>query len=250
MKVSIITACFNSSLTILDAIKSVNNQTYKDIEHIFIDGVSNDNTTEIIRLNSKKTKLIISEEDSGLYDAINKGVLNATGDIIALLHSDDIFSSSEIISDLMKKIQNENLDGVYGDLLYVDKINTNKIIRFWKSCEFNSNLLVKGWMPAHPTLILRKEVYIKHGVFNKSFKIAADYDFMLRILKDSNLKFGYLPKVVTKMRVGGASNRSIKNIINKSKEDYRAICSNNIGGIITLLLKNTSKIKQFLIKKS
>ena len=250
MKVSIITACFNSSLTILDAIKSVNNQTYKDIEHIFIDGVSNDNTTEIIRLNSKKTKLIISEEDSGLYDAINKGVLNATGDIIALLHSDDIFSSSEIISDLMKKIQNENLDGVYGDLLYVDKINTNKIIRFWRSCEFNSNLLVKGWMPAHPTLILRKEVYIKHGVFNKSFKIAADYDFMLRILKDSNLKFGYLPKVVTKMRVGGASNRSIKNIINKSKEDYRAICSNNIGGIITLLLKNTSKIKQFLIKKS
>jgi glycosyltransferase involved in cell wall biosynthesis len=250
MKISIITACYNSSLTILDAIESVNKQSYADIEHIFIDGVSNDNTTEIIRLNSKKTKLIISEEDSGLYDAINKGVLNATGDIIALLHSDDIFSSSEIISDLMKKIQNENLDGVYGDLLYVDKINTNKIIRFWKSCEFNSNLLVKGWMPAHPTLILRKEVYIKHGVFNKSFKIAADYDFMLRILKDSNLKFGYLPKVVTKMRVGGASNRSIKNIINKSKEDYRAICSNNIGGIITLLLKNTSKIKQFLIKKS
>ena len=245
LTISIITVCYNSSKTILDTIKSVNLQSYKYIEHVFIDGLSTDNTTEIIRSNSKKTNLIISEEDSGLYDAINKGVLNATGDIIALLHSDDIFSSSEIILDLIEKIQNENLDGVYGDLQYVDKINTNKIIRFWKSCEFNPNLLRKGWMPAHPTLILKKEVYLKHGVFDKSFKIAADYDFMLRIFKDSNLKFGYLPKVVNKMRVGGASNRSLKNIIKKSKEDYRAIRSNNIGGFITLVLKNTSKIKQF-----
>ena len=194
--------------------------------------------------------MIISEKDSGLYDAINKGILNATGDVIGLLHSDDILYSSEIISDLIAKIYDENLDGVYGDLQYVDKKNTNKIIRLWKSCEFNPNLLGKGWMPAHPTLILKKEVYSKHGVFNKSFKIAADYDFMLRILKDKTLNFGYLPRVIIKMRVGGASNRSIKNIIKKSKEDYRAIRSNNIGGVITLILKNTSKIKQFLIKKS
>jgi len=249
MKISIITVCYNSSKTILDTIKSLNTQSFYDIEHVFIDGLSTDNTLSIIKLNSKKSNIIISERDNGLYDAINKGILNATGDIIGLLHSDDILSSPEIISDLIEKIQDENLDGVYGDLQYVDKKNTNKIIRFWKSCEFKPNLLRKGWMPPHPTLILKKEVYRKHGVFNKSFKIAADYDFMLRIFKDSNLKFGYLPKVVTKMRIGGASNRSIKNIIKKSKEDYRAICSNNIGGFITLLLKNTSKIKQFLIKK-
>ena len=249
LKISIISVCYNSSKTILDTIRSVNSQSYPNIEHVFIDGLSSDNTLEIIRSNSKKKNVIISEKDSGLYDAINKGILNATGDVIGLLHSDDILSSPEIISDLIAKIYDENLDGIYGDLQYVDKKNTNKIIRFWKSCEFNPNLLGKGWMPAHPTLILKKEVYNKHGVFNKSFKIAADYDFMLRILKDSNLKFGYLPKVVTKMRVGGASNRSIKNIIKKSKEDYRAIRSNNIGGIITLLLKNTSKIKQFLNKK-
>jgi glycosyltransferase len=245
LKVSIISICYNSSNTIIDTIRSVNVQSYPNIEHVFIDGLSSDNTLEIIRSNSKRNNIIISEKDSGLYDAINKGISIASGDIIALLHSDDIFYSSDIISDLMEKIQNENLDGVYGDLQYVDKINTNKIIRFWKSCEFNPNLLGKGWMPAHPTLILKKEVYSKHGVFNKSFKITADYDFMLRIFKDSNLKFGYLPKVVTKMRVGGTSNRSIKNMIKKSKEDYRAIRSNNIGGIITLLLKNTSKIKQF-----
>jgi glycosyltransferase len=248
LKISIISVCYNSSKTILDTIRSVNSQSYPNIEHVFIDGLSSDNTLEIIRSNSEITNLIISEEDDGLYDAINKGVLNATGDIIALLHSDDIFSSSEIISDLIAKINNEDLDGVYGDLQYVDKKNTNKIIRLWKSCEFNTNLLGKGWMPAHPTLILKKEVYTKHGVFNKSFKISADYDFMIRILKDPNLKFGYLSKVVTKMRVGGASNRNIKNIIKKSKEDYRAIRSNNIGGVLTLFLKNTSKIKQFLIK--
>ena len=247
MKVSIITVSHNSSNTILDTIKSVNLQSYKNIEHVFIDGLSSDNTLELIKLNSKRINIIISEEDSGIYDAINKGVLNATGDFIGLLHSDDILSSSEIISDLIEKIQNENLDGVYGDLQYVDKKNSNKIIRFWKSCAFKPNLLMKGWMPAHPTLILKKEVYQKHGVFNKSFKISADYDFMLRIFKDYNLKFGYLPKVVTKMRVGGASNRSLKNIIKKTKEDYRAICSNKIGGFITLILKNISKIKQFFI---
>ena len=247
MKVSIITVSHNSSNTILDTIKSVNLQSYKNIEHVFIDGLSSDNTLELIKLNSKRINIIISEEDSGIYDAINKGVLNATGDFIGLLHSDDILSSSEIISDLIEKIQNENLDGVYGDLQYVDKKNSNKIIRFWKSCGFKSNLLRKGWMPAHPTLILKKEVYQKHGVFNKSFKIAADYDFMLRIFKDYNLKFVYLPKVVTKMRVGVASNRSLKNIIKKTKEDYRAICSNKIGGFTTLILKNISKIKQFFI---
>ena len=245
LKISIISVCYNSSKTILDTIRSVNRQSYPNIEHVFIDGLSSDNTLEIIRSNSKRMNVIISEKDSGLYDAINKGISNATGDVIGLLHSDDILYSSEIISDLIAKIYDENLDGVYGDLQYVDKKNTNKIIRFWKSCEFKPNLLREGWMPAHPTLILKKEVYSKHGVFNKSFKIAADYDFMLRILKDSNLIFGYLPKVVTKMRVGGASNRSIKDIIKKSKEDYRAICSNNIGGIKTLLLKNISKIKQF-----
>ena len=245
LKISIISVCYNSSKTILDTIRSVNSQSYPNIEHVFIDGLSSDNTLEIIRSNSKKKNVIISEKDSGLYDAINKGILNATGDVIGLLHSDDILYSSEIISDLIAKIYDENLDGVYGDLQYVDKKNTNKIIRLWKSCEFNPNLLGKGWMPAHPTLILKKEVYSKHGVFNKSFKIAADYDFMLRILKDKTLNFGYLPRVIIKMRVGGASNRSIKNIIKKSKEDYRAIRSNNIGGVITLLLKNTSKIKQF-----
>ena len=252
MKISIITATYNSSKSLKSCIDSLVMQDYKSIEYLIIDGKSSDSTFEIVNNYQATYSYIklISENDKGIYDALNKGLSMATGDIIGFLHSDDLFPSNTIISQLVSKIDKDNLDGIYGDLQYVDKENTNKIIRFWKSCEFKPNLLREGWMPAHPTLILKKEVYLKHGVFDKSFKIAADYDFMLRIFKDSNLKLGYLPKVVYKMRVGGASNRSLKNIIKKSKEDYRAIRSNNIGGVITLLLKNTSKIKQFLIKKS
>tara|TARA_B100000989_G_C19526058_1_gene466929 strand:+ start:1992 stop:2678 length:687 start_codon:yes stop_codon:yes gene_type:complete len=226
-------------------------QDYSSIEYIIIDGKSSDSTTEIVKNYQATYSYIkmVSENDSGIYDALNKGLALATGDVIGFLHSDDLFPSNTIISELATKINDNNLDGIYGDLQYVTKENTNKIIRIWKSCDFRPELLKKGWMPAHPTLIIKKQVYLKHGFFNKSYKISADYDFMLRIFKDSNLKFGYLPKVVTKMRVGGVSNRSIKNIIKKTKEDYRAVRSNNIGGCFTILQKNTSKIKQFFTQK-
>lgn len=245
MKVSIVTVSYNSSKTIKDTIFSVNSQTHPSIEHIFIDGASTDDTLEIIKTTSHRQNIIVSEKDSGIYNAMNKGIRNSSGDIIGFLHSDDIFHSEEVISDLVNKIQDENLDGVYGDLQYVDKVNPNKIIRSWKSCQFKQNLLRKGWMPAHPTLFLKREIYLKHGVFNTSFKISADYDFILRIFKNQNLKSGYLPKIVTKMRVGGASNRSLKNIFKKTKEDYRVIRLNKIGNLMTLFLKNASKIKQF-----
>ncbi len=252
MKVSIITATNNSEKTIEDCIKSLIRQVYMNIEFIIIDNNSTDLTLKIIeqyKLKNKSIKLI-SESDNGLYDALNKGIRYASGEIIGFLHSDDLYFDCYSVFDVVSHFRVNKFDGVYSDLQYVDKKHTNKIIRFWKSSEFNSNLLGKGWMPPHPTLFLKKEVYQKHGLFDLSYRISADYDFMLRIFKDSELKFGYLPKVVTKMRVGGASNRNLKSIIKKSKEDYRAIRSNSIGGIITLILKNTSKVKQFLIKKS
>ena len=168
----------------------------------------------------------------------------ASGDIIGFLHSDDFFASNDIVNEIASVMKSDSLDGVYGDLQYVDKNNTQIIIRNWKSCDFKPGLLKQGWMPAHPTLFLKKEVYEKHGLFDLTFKIAADYDFMLRIFKDSELKFGYFPKVIVRMRVGGVSNRSLKNIIKKSKEDYKAIRSNDVGNFLTLLRKNVSKIKQ------
>lgn len=247
MIISIITVCYNSSKTILDTINSVNIQSYPEIEHIFVDGLSSDNTVEIINSNSQTKNVVVSEKDNGLYDAINKGISIASGDVIGFLHSDDLLASSSIILDLMTEMKSKKLDGIYGDLEYVDKYDTNKIIRHWKSRKYKFSLLKQGWMPAHPTLFLKKQVYDKHGEFNISYKISADYDFMLRILKDNDLEYGYLPEVITKMRVGGASNRSFKNILQKTREDYRAISSNNIGGWFSIFLKNISKIKQFKI---
>ena len=247
MKISIITVCYNSYRTLEKTIKSVLSQTHLNLEYIIIDGKSNDNTLSIINKfsdNHNQIK-IYSEEDKGIYDAINKGINLASGDIIGFVHSDDFLASNDIINDIISFMKSESLDGVYGDLQYVNKINSKKIIRNWKSCDFKPSLLKQGWMPPHPTLFLKKEVYEKHGLFDLSYKISADYDFILRIFKDSELKFGYLPKDITKMRVGGASNRSIKNIIQKTKEDFRAIRSNDIGNFLTLVKKNTSKFKQF-----
>lgn len=249
-KVSIITATYNSAISIKNCLDSVVSQDYNDLEYLIIDGKSSDNTLNIVKDYQQKYPYIklISEKDDGIYDALNKGVQLATGDVVGFVHSDDLLASNHTVNDIVNQIQNEQIDGVYGDLQYVDKIDLNKVIRLWKSCAFKTSLLKQGWMPAHPTLFLKKEVYEKHGLFDLTYKIAADYDFMLRVLKDNSLKFSYLPKVITKMRVGGASNRSLKNIIQKTKEDYRAIRSNQIGGILAIIRKNTSKIKQFIFK--
>jgi glycosyltransferase len=247
MKISIITATYNSEKSIKTCLDSVISQDYSDIEYIIIDGKSLDQTLNIINGYQQKYSNIklISESDQGIYHALNKGVKLAVGDVIGFVHSDDLLANKHIVSELVNLIKVKQLDGLYGDLQYVDKFDLNKVIRLWKSSKFKKSLLKKGWMPAHPTLFLKKNIYKKHGVFNLNYKISADYDFMLRILKDNTLNFEYLPKVITKMRVGGASNRSLKNIIQKTIEDYHIVRSNNIGGFTTVILKNISKIKQF-----
>jgi glycosyltransferase len=245
MKVSIITSVYNNKETIKEALYSVFSQTYKNIEYIIVDGKSNDGTMDIIKKYEKQIDIIVSEPDNGIYDGLNKGVKLATGDIIAFLHSDDIYSTNTIVEEIVKNFIDTKADGVYGDLVYTPKENTTKILRYWKSKAFHSHMLRSGWMPAHPTLFLKRSVYEKYGNFDLSFKIAGDYDFMLRVLS-AGIKVVYLPKVIYKMRVGGASNRSLKNIIRKSKEDLKALRKNNIGGISTLLIKNFSKIGQFL----
>ena len=244
LKISIITATYNSYPNILSMLKNIQSQSYPNIELIIIDGGSTDRTLEEIKKCNFVTDYI-SEPDQGIYDALNKGLKLASGQIIGFLHSDDIFADNNIVSEIVNQFKNKKIAGVYGDLQYVEKKNTNNIIRNWRSCNFNANLLKKGWMPAHPTLFLRKETYTKHGNFNLTYKISADYDFMLRVFKDNKLSFFYLPKVITKMRIGGESNRNIKNIILKTKEDYKVIISNKIGNWSTLLLKNFSKFKQF-----
>lgn len=247
MKVSIITATYNSAASVESSLDSVFSQNHADIECIIIDGASTDDTLSIIAAFQKKhTNIkVISEADQGIYDALNKGVKIATGDLIGFVHSDDMLASPYIISELVMVLKKNQASGIYGDLQYVSKLDTSKVIRYWKSGIFSKSLLKKGWMPPHPALFLKKEVYQKYGNFNLNYKIAADYDFMLRVLKDIDFTISYFPKVIVKMRIGGASNKSLKNIIQKIKEDYRAITSNKIGNWRTLILKNSSKIKQF-----
>ena len=248
MKISIITSVYNNAATIEDAIKSVLSQTYTNIEYIVVDGASKDGTTEIIKKYENQISKFVSEKDKGIYDGLNKGVDLATGDVIAFLHSDDIYENENVVADIVKLFETTNTDSIYGDLVYVDKNDTNKIFRYWKSGEYTFKKLQNGWMPPHPTFFVKREFYEKYGKFDLSYGIAADYDFMLRMLGKYKITTAYLPKVLYKMRVGGASNRSLKNIIQKSQEDIKALKNNGIGGLHTIILKNLSKIPQFLKK--
>ena len=249
MKITIITATYNSEKTICECIESVNTQTYKNIEHIIIDGASKDNTLQIIKNRCSRISKIISEPDNGIYDALNKGLLLATGNVIGFLNSDDFYASDKTLEIIANILYNDKTDGFFGDLQYVSHKNIYKVIRFWGSTPFERKSLSSGWMPAHPTLYLRREVYKKHGNFDTSLKIAADYDFILRVFKDDSLNFEYLPHVIVKMRTGGISNSSLKNIILKSKEDLRVIKKHKLKGFYTLTLKNFRKILQFIIKR-
>ncbi len=247
---SIITATYNSEKSISSSIESVISQTEKNIEFILVDGASTDNTVEIARRLLEKGNLkkfiIISEPDKGIYDALNKGIAAASGDIIGFVHSDDLLADNTIIEKVVSTINKENIDGIYGHLQYVQQDDPSKIIRYWKSKEFKPRYLKYGWMPPHPTLFLKKEVYVQSGNFDTSFKIAADYDFILRVFKNPAYSIKRLDNVLVKMRMGGASNKNLGNIIVKMKEDLRALKNNQISfKINALLFKNLRKVNQF-----
>jgi glycosyltransferase involved in cell wall biosynthesis len=254
MKVSIITATYNSIKHLPDVFESISNQSYSNIEHIVIDGGSKDGTVEYIR-NSKFPVILVSEPDRGIYDALNKGINLATGDVIGFLHSDDILASSQTISNIVKAFTSpigsasKGVSMVYGDLVFVDKQDVNKVIRYWKSRPYKHGLLQRGWMPPHPTLFIRREVYEKYGLFNINLKCAADYDLIIRIFRDSMLSSVYIREVITKMRIGGMSTGGIKNIINKMKEDHWILKSNQMTfPLFILFAKNISKVPQLIFR--
>jgi glycosyltransferase len=234
MKISIITVSYNSSKTIKDTFDSVLNQSYIDIEYIVIDGNSKDTTVEIIKEYEKffKGKDIefkwISEKDKGLYDAMNKGIKMATGDYIGILNSDDFYCDNFVIEKVVNALKLNNTNSLYANLYYVDENNTIKIIRNWKSQEFNKKLFGNGWHPAHPTFFVKKEIYEKYGIFNLNYKIAADYEIMLRFLEKYKISTQFLDEYLVKMRLGGESNQSIKNIIKANNECYNAWKDNGL----------------------
>lgn len=244
--VSLITTVFNNKETIEDAIKSVLNQSYPNIEYIITDGGSTDGTIEIINKYKNKINKFVSEPDKGIYDGMNKGIKLSSGDIIGILNSDDLYASNDVIEKVVNEMEEKNVDVCWGDLVYVDAKNTDKVIRYWKSSEYKEGKFKKGWMPPHPTFFVRKWVYDKYGMFNLDFPISADYELMLRFLEKYKINSCYIPQVLVKMRVGGKSNKSIKNIIKANIECYRAWKVNGLRiNPLRIFLKPLSKIPQY-----
>jgi len=239
---------FNRVGTIAEAMESVQRQTHLDVEHVVQDGASTDGTLDVIERLSRVDTNMVSERDGGIYDAINRGISRATGDVIGLMHSDDAFAHDRVLAKVADALADPEIDGVYGDLDYVAADNPIRVIRHWKSGEYSPTLLKRGWMPPHPTLYLRRSVFELYGLYDTSFSIAADYDAMLRYLAKGRIRLAYIPEVLVKMRLGGESNRSLERIIRKSREDYRALQNNNVGGLGTLAAKNFSKLTQFVVR--
>lgn len=246
MKVSIITIVYNNRDTIADAIDSVLSQTYPDIEYIVVDGLSKDGTIDIIKSYGDRISTFVSEKDAGLYDALNKGVRLATGDVIGFLHSDDIFYNDNAVASVVEAFAQNKTDSIYADLVYVDRQNPEKVIRNWKSGEYRHSSFKNGWMPPHPTFYVKKDVYQKLGLYNTTFKSAADYELMLRYLYKHKISTAYLPEYLVRMRVGGKSNVTLKNRIRANKEDYQAWVINKLEPrFYTRFLKPLRKISQF-----
>jgi glycosyltransferase involved in cell wall biosynthesis len=246
MKISIITPCYNSAQTIADNMRSVQAQTYQNIEHIIVDGLSKDNTLDMVNaLKNDKTK-VISEKDNGLYDAINKGIKASTGDLIGVLNSDDLYDNPQALEHMVNTIQKTKTDAVYADLCYVETQNTNNIVRKWRSAPYHKNAFLYGWMPAHPTFYLKKTCYDQYGLYLTQFKISADYELMLRMFMKHQISSSYLPEYVVKMRVGGVSNSSWKNRIKANQEDRKAWEINGLKPyFFTLFIKPLRKLGQF-----
>lgn len=248
MKVSIITSCFNREATIRDAIESVISQNYPDIEYIVIDGASNDKSIEIIKQYQQHIAKFISEKDKGMYEAINKGIKQATGDIIGLVHSDDFLYSKDTITHIVQQFERTGADLIYGNGLFVDFYNTNKIIRNWKSGVYSKKKIRYGWLPLHPTVYIKKDCFQQLGLYDESFKIAADSDLLIRYLYESNLKISYLDEYIIKMRMGGLSTNPQK-IKQKWSEDLKLYRNHGFMPLFTLSCKIISKIPQFITAK-
>lgn len=246
IKISIITVTYNSSQTILCTLASVRKQSHQNIEHIIIDGASSDGTLDIVKHNCQRVATIISEPDNGIYDALNKGISVATGDIIGFLHADDYFSSNDVVSKIANAFNDPSVQAVYGDLDYVTQNVEEKRFRHWRTGVFTSSRLKRGWMPPHPTLYVKSDIYKSIGGFDTKYRISADYDFILRLFSTPNLVTRYIPEVLVKMRTGGVSNRSLRNVIRKSREDLEALRSSKVGGIGSLFMKNLRKLTQLL----
>lgn len=244
-KISVVTAVYNRHKTVGQALDSVFSQSYPMVESIVIDGASTDGTLAVLEPYRSRLGVLISEHDQGIYDALNKGIKHASGDVVGFLHADDVFENSEVLAKVAASFQDPTVDAVYGDLVYVRHDDIGKVIRYWRSGLYDDGALARGWMPPHPTFYVRRSVYERLGGFDTRYRIAADYDSVLRFLAIGKVRTIYIPEVLVRMRAGGISNRSVSMVIRKSLEDFEILRRNKVGGVVSLLQKNFRKLNQF-----
>ena len=249
LPISVITAVKNRASTLGGCLRSVQAQTWNDVEHIVVDGGSTDGTLGVLAASRAHLAKLICEPDRGVYDALNKGIRAATGEVIGFLHADDEFASPHALERVARAFDNPRVEAVYGDLVYVRRDDTSRVVRYWRAGGYTRAQMANGWMPPHPTFYLRRDVYGRFGSFDTRYKIAADYENMLRILWRGGVQAAYVPEVLVRMRTGGISNRLLHMFL-KSREDYAALRANGIGAMHALVLKNVTKLPQFVTKIS
>jgi len=228
MRVSIVTVCFNSVDTIEHTIRSVQEQDYESIEHVIVDGGSVDGTQEVVRGHNGQIKQFISEPDRGIYDAMNKGLRLATGEVVAFLNADDVYASRTVISDVVAAMRAGPADAVYGDLVYVGRRDTDRVLRYWRAGEYHPKAFHRGWVPPHPTFFCRTAVYRKLGGFDPGYRIAGDFELMLRFVEKNGIRVQYVPRLLVRMRWGGRAN-TIRGFIQGNREIIHAFHRNHLG---------------------
>jgi glycosyltransferase involved in cell wall biosynthesis len=247
MKFSIITAVFNRSQTIERSIASVRNQSYKNVEHIVIDGGSSDGTVELITTSLLRPDIFISEKDNGIYDALNKGILMASADVIGFMHSDDFYSNPNVLDKVAKYFENPATDIVYGDAVFFHPNNQSKVVRRYRSSEYSCRNLAWGIMPAHTSMFFRSTIFKKHGLFKTDFKIAADYEYLCRIITQDSPKYVYLDEILINMSLGGISTAGLSSTIQLNREVLRACLKNGVStNIFKILSKYPMKLLEYV----
>lgn len=250
MKISIITVVYNNANTIEDAILSVASQKYSDIQHVIVDGASTDGTLSVLEKHRDKLAKVVSEHDHGMYDAMNKGLRLADGEVVGTLNADDFYADTSVIEQVASVFRDPDVDACYADLIYVDQATASRVIRYWKSRPFRDGLFAEGWCPPHPTFFVRKRIYEAYGRFDLSYKLAADVELMMRFLEAKKIRTVYVPRVWVKMRIGGTSNKTLRNIFVQNIYIARAARQHRVpfNGATFLVQKLISRARQFCTK--
>ena len=248
MKISVITVCYNSAETIGHTLRSVREQTYGNIEHIIVDGGSKDTTLAVVATEGQHVAKLVSEKDNGIYDAMDKGIALASGEIIGFINADDFYASPVVLTTLAAAFEKSGTDCCYGDLCYVSQDEPTRTVRYWRSADFVPGYFEKSWCPPHPTFFVRRSVYQRLGGFDLSFRIAADFELMARYLEVARISSHYIPEVLVKMRLGGTTNRSLSNIFKQNAEIRRAFSKNGLrSSLVSFVLnKLVSRVIQFV----